>query len=144
VICASALGCGAEAVQTSLSSQCARPGSHRRRAQVVFCLPNLNPVNSQTVRRVAKWAQANFSAAQLSARPWVGRADLADTPVAVGIVVAWIGLLWLLFARKTFTGRTSSLCCSALIAAARRQVEIATKQGVDLETAKSMEAKSII
>lgn len=82
----------------------------------MFCLPNANPVDSQTL---------NY------------------TPVAVGIVAAWIGLLWLLFARKTFTGRTMQISRSTLTQAARRQVEIATEKGVDMETAKSLEAKSV-
>ena len=44
---------------------------------IIFCLPELNPVDSQTL---------NY------------------TPVAVGIVVVWIFGSWFLWARKWFTG----------------------------------------
>ena len=44
---------------------------------IVFCLPELNPVTSQTL---------NY------------------TPVAVGIVAAWAFGSWFLWARKWFTG----------------------------------------
>lgn len=61
---------------------------------IVFCLPNANPVNSQTVRRPS----GSFS---------TDPTQLNYTPVAVGIVVAWIALLWLVWARKHFVGRAS-------------------------------------